>query len=278
MLQGSHNDRGRDRGYANLPQYGYPVGVGPLEYYARSLKRSWIFLSLINSFIHVYFEAARDVEYLKVCGGSLPPRPVPGKVSELECRLQRRGEAAWKVMQYDTKALDNRRRPDTLRSDDILGEPHPPADPAAATIVKTCAWTPPGEYVGHGTYRVMNEFVVAARDADGNAITRFRYEVTDYVFLEATKPTEADPSAPTYETGPMDDNDPRPFLLGAKEGDSRDEAKLQLRYLAVAYRTQKNMVAPSYFISPLGEYRLTYAQARVYNPTAEDTFTQDWRV
>jgi hypothetical protein len=73
-------------------------------------------------------------------------------------------------------------------------------------------------------------------------------------------------------------DDPGPFMLGGSRGEDPEVTRLSLRYLAVAYRSQKGMVAPVHFVSPLGPYRFAYAQARVYNPTAFDTFTQDWRV
>jgi len=66
--------------------------------------------------------------------------------------------------------------------------------------------------------------------------------------------------------------------LGSRAGERADAIRGELRYLAVTYRSRAVSAAPRHFLSPLGTHKLTYAQAHVYNPTAFDTFTQDWRV
>jgi hypothetical protein len=74
------------------------------------------------------------------------------------------------------------------------------------------------------------------------------------------------------------DSDPYPFLLGGDRSAREETIRQELRYLSLAYRSREISVVPRYFVSPMGTTRLTYAQARVFNPTAFDTFTQDWRV
>jgi hypothetical protein len=145
---------------------------------------------------------------------------------------------------------------------------------------RPCSWTPrpPARPVGRGRYRYVEETpVIVGRTPDTNApIYNYRYRFYEYSFVSATVEDEAR-SDPKLDSR-SGDSDPYPYLLGSRAGERADAIRGELRYLAVTYRSRAVSAAPRHFLSPLGTHKVTYAQARVYNPTAFDTFTQDWRV
>jgi hypothetical protein len=129
----------------------------------------------------------------------------------------------------------------------------------------------------NGRYRITEQIVEqVGTDANGKPVYQYRYRISEYSFLAATRPAAASPP-PAATAGPSSPGDPNPYLLGGSDSDSADDVRHELRYLAVVYRAPHDTVAPAYFVSAFGEHRLAYAQARVYNATAFDTFTQDWR-
>jgi len=72
---------------------------------------------------------------------------------------------------------------------------------------------------------------------------------------------------------------PFPFLLG-KPGQSEQQTRLELRYLAVLQESRANKGiawGSTVFHSPWLDNRLAYAQSKVYNSSSFDMFTQDWR-
>jgi hypothetical protein len=78
-------------------------------------------------------------------------------------------------------------------------------------------------------------------------------------------------------------NRPRPFLLkGTQRSTNRSldalaEAKADLNYLGVGWRQSRLAFMRPRFTNPR-EHICVYGQARVFNATSFDLFTQDWRV
>lgn len=76
---------------------------------------------------------------------------------------------------------------------------------------------------------------------------------------------------------------PAPFLLkGAQRSTNRSTEQLksvtrELNYLGIAWRATESMFMQARFINPQS-YVCAYGQARVFNSTSFDLFTQDWRV
>ena len=275
LRSGSHSPT--HRGYSSLPEYGYEVNKGPLEHYADKLNDSLPFKLVINSFLESFFNADRDREYLNVCGGTVAPRPKPVDVRDSACFVRGLGDGVWGIAEYDTKPYDKRQSVSSIERKDRSGPARTPLTPIE---VHQCPWTPPPpfEKVDSHTWREAREFPVYSRDANNNVITRWRYEVREYIFSGAKLKNDDQPSGATYDRNPLPSDFPKPYLLGFRRGDTASAARRQLRYLAVVYRKQTNVVAPHYFQSPIGDSRVAYGQARVYNPTAYDAFTQDWRV
>jgi hypothetical protein len=259
------------RGYT--PLLGYDLNEGPFERYSRRLGYGFVIVE--NSLIRLFFNLTRESHYRSLCGGDAggSSQPQERRVASLtQCRLAVGGTATWAITQSRT-VLFNAPQPGIGR----LGERNLPldGDPRAVDPPedRSCDWTPPGQSMGSGRYRLVREIVETADvDANGNPIRRYRYEFTEYLFLSARVPvrTPQRPSIPLPSGRPSSEN-PDPYLL---EADATDD----LRYLAVTYRSRDDRAAPRYFTSAFGTHRLAYAQARVYNPTAFDTFTQDWRV
>jgi len=110
----------------------------------------------------------------------------------------------------------------------------------------------------------------AAGGTPDNPVYEHRYEVVEYRFISARLNGSED-SAPTpLPDGYTPPGRPKPYILV-------DHAVAELRYLAVVYRDVAQRL-PRDFRSVHGRHRLAYGQAKVYNPTSFDTFTQDWRV
>jgi len=258
------------RGYA--PLLGYPVGQGPLEVYGQNAKYPLYLFA--NSFVTVFFDFYRETQYRQLCGGSAPPpRAERAAGSVAACRAQGGGTAIWTIIQYDTRSFDTPQLGLSINGDDdprLVGPPRAVNPP----LQRPCSWTPPGRRVGADRYRSMTEVVERDRvGADGQQVPRYRYQFRDHIFLSATSPVRA-PGGRGGLTPPPSRSatgGPRPHLLDSGAED-------QLRYLAFLYRARPVRVAPGTFVAPLGPHRLAYAQARVYNPTSFDLFTQDWRV
>lgn len=76
---------------------------------------------------------------------------------------------------------------------------------------------------------------------------------------------------------------PKPYLLkGAQRSTNRSteslkSAKADLNYLGVAWGSTRSLFIPARFGNPNPQL-CSYGQARVYNSTSFDLFTQDWRV
>ena len=76
---------------------------------------------------------------------------------------------------------------------------------------------------------------------------------------------------------------PAPFLLkGAQRSTNRSTEQLasvkrELNYLGIAWRPTESIFMQARFINPQ-RYICAYGQARVFNSTSFDLFTQDWRV
>lgn len=262
------------RGYN--PLLGYPVGQGPLEIYAHTIGKYLGFDFLPNSLVWVYFRAFREANYQQMCGGGMgsPPR-IDRPVSTLgECRAQGGGTAVWNLVLYETRALDARDPSISIGND---ADTRLASPPRFIRLERSCSWMPPGSPSGRG-YRLVEENVeVSGTKPDGTPIYKYRYRVWEYSFVVASV-SGAAPADEVFANPPSGSDEPFPLLLGARSGDTADEVRRELRYLALTYRSQRSTIAPAYFLSALGQHRLTYAQARVYNPTAFDLFTQDWRV
>lgn len=248
-----------DRGYA--PLLGYDVNQGPLGRFSDAIDP--FLYPIVNSLIHLYFHALREVHYRELCGGSGPvlkERPVK---TLAECKALGGGTAVWQVIVYDTVLFSAPQDPSSITLQDIEGASRrlSPIRPDP-----DCSWTPTDAVsIGPGRYRKTEE-----------TIEKYRYHVYDYEFLAASV-SEPDTGQRDVNAPPAGNNDPYPYLLGGDKNSTKESARRELRYLAILYRSRKVSVAPDYFISPLGEHRLAYAQSKVYNPTAWDTFTQDWR-
>jgi len=262
------------RGYT--PLYDYPLGVGPLDYYAQKIRPA--FYPIENSFVTLYFNSFRDASYHRMCGGTAAPRPQEQRVSLAQCRLLGGGTAVWSVIVYETVPFTEPQPKLSITKDTDVRLSGPPRKGKPETVVRPCSWTPPGTEA-NGRYRTTEEIVEQIGvDADRKPVYQYRYRVVEYGFLAATRPASATPAPAPPASGSSSPGDPNPYLLGGSDDESADDVRRELRYLAVTYRAQHDTVAPTYFVSPLREHRMAYAQARVYNATAFDTFTQDWRV
>ncbi|MGH9384806.1 MAG: pilus assembly protein TadG-related protein [Vicinamibacterales bacterium] len=258
------------RGYHPLLEY--DVGQGPLELFAQRVKYPLYFFA--NSFVTIFFDAFRDANYRQLCGGSGPSRPAERGVNTLaECRAAGGGTAVWAVVQYETRRFSTRQPGISITGD---GDPKLAGPPRSNPPVRRpCGWTPTGVRIGNGRYRSVQQITEpAGTDANGNNVSTYRYTFEDYMFLSAAVQSQSSSKSPTPTQPPSTSaiaSDPNPYLL-------EDTAEDDLRYLAVVYRVRDVSVAPKFFKSPLGEHRVAYAQARVFNPTSFDLFTQDWRV
>lgn len=266
---------------------GYEDNQGPLENFAG--KIGVLFYLIENSLIRVYFRATRAAEYQMLCGGAPVSISSAEEVdrervrSRAECLARGGGTAYWNVQTHDSGSYPSRQSSPAF-------PPPPPIETDEARraeaernrpIDHTCVWEPPGRRVGPDRYQYIEERVeVVGQDADGRPVRRYSYRMYEYVFLSATLTSEegALPEDSPMAAAAPDPGYPNPYLLGATAGARTEDIRRELRYLAVVYRTQPVIAAPLYFRSALGEHRLAYGQARVYNPTAFDTFTQDWRV
>ena len=260
------------RGYA--PLLGYDVGEGPFERYSNGIGPAFYLFE--NSLIRLYFAVARESHFMSLCGasGGGPRTPRERPVGSLAlCRLAGGGTATWVIVIYRTIRFDAPQPGITLRDNDprLDGRPQAIRPPQQ----QSCSWTPPGAAMSGNRYRSVREIVEnPGTGPDGTPVRRYRYEFTDYMLLSAVVAdrTPQPPSSPLPSESASPSN-PDPYLL-------LDQARESMRYLAVVYRSveESEQVAPRYFTSPFGRHRLAYAQARVYNPTAFDTFTQDWQV
>jgi hypothetical protein len=258
------------RGYTPLLKY--PLGWGPLSVYTADVEAP--LTVVVNSFIQLYFYANREWEYRSVCGGtgSVPTATRAGSLEE--CRIQGGGQAEWVKVELETitygapqpwirtTPLANLLQ---VSKSQTVGEPFP----------MDCAWTPGCPRMESGKYRCTHENdTPVGKDDDGNPIVKYSYDVDEYDFMSGVVTGRRQPPAEPV----AGNNDPYPILLGGDARTTLEQVRKDLRYFAVVYRSRQAVVAPDYFVSPYGRHRIAYAQARVYNPTAWDTFTQDWRV
>jgi hypothetical protein len=259
------------RGYT--PLYSYPLGEGPLEHYADEIRPALI--PFITTGITAFFSAFREANYRELCGGSGVQPTFERPVKTLaECRAAGGGAAQWLVSRLETTLLPERQagiiniEPD----DERLARAVVPS-----RYETSCSWSAPGTPVGPGVYRTATEYPELIGGEDGGyPVVHYRYVVLEYRFVRGSVTTNASRGA-MGGTVPEGSGDPVPYLLGSRAG-SDAEVRSELHYLAVVYRSRRQAAAPNYFVSPAGTHRLAYAQARVYNPTAFDLFTQDWRV
>jgi hypothetical protein len=271
-----HPTRHGRQGPDDLGVTGYEGGDGPLENFAGNLGVLWY--PIENSFVRAYFRGFREAEYQMLCGGSGYTVPTREQVereqvrSRSECVYRGGGTAVWGIVLYESIPFAAPQPSLSYQGEHDRNFNQPPAglDPP---LQRSCAWTPPGVRIGDERYRRTEEEVGTTQDADGNPVRTYRYRIYEYGFLGASLDGEDDASPVNQPVAgrPPVQGDPNPYLLD-------EDAEEGLRYLAVVYRTQSIAAAPTYFRSALGERRLAYAQARVYNPTAFDTFTQNWRV
>jgi len=248
---------------------------GPLGEYSGYVKVA--LLPFANSLIHVYFYGFRAMHYASVCGGSGSAPSEPERVGSLaECEARGGGTAVWEQTTYETVLFDTRQSSISISGKD---DPRLDGPPQYTPPLQTdCSWRPAGRSLGEGRYQRLEETPVKVGEDDhGNPIWNYRYRVYEYTFLAASVGGDEEVPAAT-EAAPSSDDDPYPLLIGGDRNSTREQAQRELRYLAVTYRSRQVAVAPDFFVSPYGSHRLAYGQARVYNPTAFDTFTQDWRV
>jgi len=243
-----------------------PTERGPFTEYSDGVRTAtyiWI-----NSGLPAFFEASRRAAYSSLCGGSTEGPPTTRRVGSLaECRLRGGGIAYWAAVLSDVWS-------DTPKL--------PPMDAAVLfntredtpkIAERTCDWPSPFFNAKHHRETVSGpRQVEIGKDKDGNPIYRYIFTVRDYSFLSAALGTEdpAQPRKPPPRRA-SSGNEPDPYMLTST-------AKEDLHFLAIVYRDSAPPVAPKYFVSALGVHRLAYGQARVFNPTAFDTFTQEWQV
>jgi hypothetical protein len=266
----THNGSPRVNSRGYTPLYGYDIGEGTLDHLGKPIR--WTTWFWINTGMPWFFDAFKEANYRELCGGSGAAPTYERPVRTLgECRAAD-GTAYWLVRYFNTQPLPTPQPGvGTIEADDPrLAD----GNPITARTQTSCRWTPPGTPSGTNAWRTVAESrEVTGTDADGRPVVAYRYQVIEYRFVRGGISTRAG-AAPTT---PPTDGDPYPYLLGSSPAD--DEAiRSELRYLAITYRTRDVWVAPAYFLSPLGARRVTYAQAKVYNSTAFDLFTQDWRV
>jgi hypothetical protein len=253
---------------------GYSSGEGPLENYAKNLGLLWF--PIENSLIRAYFWGFRQLEYQGLCGGPGVPPPTKERAereyvrSREECVKRGGGTAVWAVTMQRSGSLPVRQV--NPRFGQVAVDPKDSDALADHTWRAPCDREPPGTKTARG-YEQVREIVTREPGPDGNPIASYSYELVQYGFVGASLNSaekEKDDGKPTDGRAAQND-DPTPYLLD-------DDAEEKLRYLAVVYRSREIQAAAGYFKAALGPHRLAYAQARVYNPTAFDTFTQDWRV
>jgi hypothetical protein len=257
-----------ERGYHQL--LGYEINEGPLEWYGGVVEVPTYLYALTG--LPLFFRGLRERYFAELCGAELPERPRKQKADLQECRA-RGGRAVWNYVVFDTVPYADRPGSIGISGDDdrqIAGRPR------FSPVQAGCAWTPPGRPVGPNRYRAVQEFAESVARPGGEPGVVYRYRVHEYTLastLDAEDETDSDlPSQPRRR------GEPFPLLLGRVPGAADEDVAGELRYLAVAYRSRAVQAAPAHFLSPLGAHRLTYAQARVYNLTAFDLFTQDWQV
>ncbi len=256
------------------PFLGYPQGQGPLEVQADKIKP--VFYLIYNSLITQFFDGYREAEYRKLCGSTGGPLVINEPVKSYQDCKARGGTGQWYLIYYRSKPLPNEDPNFAVSSE---SDPRLDGKPDGTQQQRDCSWMPPGKLIGNDKYRLVEDSpVVMGQDANGQNIYYYQHSVYEYSFLGGSvSHTEGEDAGGGGEVpGPSDQ--PIPYMLGPSGNPTADGARRNLHYLAVLYRSSTVPAAPKYFIPALGEHRLAYAQSRVYNPTAYDLFTQDWRV
>ena len=228
------------RGYN--PLLGYPVGQGPLDYYAAKFRWPLLFPLLFTSFIDKYFDAFRSAQYQQVCGGGIGDtsfrKPVPSREA---CVAAGGGTATWNLVQYDTVPLPARQPNIDIRDED---DDRLAGVPGVLRMERDCGWIPPATPDGGGRYkRVEESLYLVGRQENGDPIYEYSYRVYHYSFVAAM--VETDANREITADLPSAGDEPIPYFLGTSAGMSRERIEDQLRYLAVAYRTRGTEVAPS---------------------------------
>jgi len=269
---GSHSEMG-NREYT--PFFHWPVNQGPFEVYSHNgWLQGFMFFPVPTSFFNAWFSVFREAEYFELCGAPGEQRTTTLPAKDLATCRAGGGTALWVVTNYES-ILFPTPHPDfavpPYREPDLAG-------PASQfRLEKDCSWTPPGAQIGTDKYRLRSRTVIpVGTDSDGNTIYNYSYDVIEYGFVRGMIRKTMDGGAGGANEGSSDD--PAPYLLGTDTEPTPDAARQLLHYVSVAFRSRDVAVAPDHFLPALGSRRVTYAQARVYNPTAFDMFTQDWRV
>jgi len=268
-----------ERGYH--PLIGWNVKEGPLAKYGDVVGK-WAFgWFSLNTGSTVIFEKIREANLSWYCDGKGGSFSYAKTVDSLEkCRAERGGTAVWIPITLRTVEMDH---PDptviTVAEDDpridrVEGDFHHVSH-------KRCdEWTPPGTQVRPGVWRKVHEYPRTEQytDDQGRLATRtwYTYEIEEWSFKRAEIPTTEDVNNPV--AGLSEPNRPVPYLLGEHRDEKNDEIRQSLEYFVFVYRSRGVGLGERVFRSPLGTHRVTYAQARVFNGTSFDTFTQDWRV
>ena len=240
------------RGYHAL--MGNDLGEGPLDIFSVPfyVATGPIATTLAPVFLFGFIE----LEYYQLCGGARPRNTVTPVSTLRECRAQRGGLADWWVYEYESAPTrnpedDRTRRP--ARDDELNGQP--------------CTWTPPGSSSNDKEWKQVRR---APDSADGEA----RYDVTIHVLRTARIPARQNPGSAAAANNPRW---PFPMILG-ETPQCRGDVRGCLEYFGVARTSSGVAWGGGFFEGPFDGHRFGYAQARVYNPTAFDLYTQDWRV
>lgn len=225
-------------------------------------------LLFINSGLNIYLRLAVISNKANICQGTSKSEPKKPMESVDECLAKGGGTMYWQHVYYDTKASYSNPPPDA--PDTSTGEPY--SVKQSYPCSKSAAPCPFGMTKCDKSWlEVLNQ-----KQPDGTIKKLYIRHVDRWQFVYALGKDQPPPAA---GSGPTEDDDsPHPWLLGAEGRLGEEEIRKDLRSMAVAYRRREMPVAPLHFVSPWGPHRITYGQARVYNDTAFDTFTSDWRV
>lgn len=222
-------------------------------------------LLFVNSGLNLYLHLAVLSNKANICEGTAKSDPQGPLGSVAECLAKGGGTAYWQHAYYDTKPSFSMFPPDVPdgaeRSEKVSYPCSSDIAPCPFGLTKC----------GGMSVSSSNQ-----QQPDGTYKNVYVGHVSRWQFVYALGKDQPPPPA---GSGPTENDDsPHPWLLGAEGRLETEQIQKDLRSMAVAYRRREMHVAPGYFVTPWGAHKISYAQARVYNGTAFDTFTSDWRV
>lgn len=249
----------------------YPSSRSPIDTVQSALMDNpvaWA-LNLLTGFRGI-FRAFLNAQYAQYCGGPPSSTAIPEPVSSMsECRA-RNGEARWGASVYHGPL-----RPTFVEATQDLDSEGPIGEAVSyRSFTQPCTWRPPGEMVGSSGTIYRSGYVQTVGSADAPA---YRVVLTLYRAELMTVPSKAT-ADPVPEAVAGNDWRPTPVVLIDNGTDrSTRGARARLEYMAIAMSYPTTRVGGTPWESPLGANTFGYGQAKSFNPTTFDLFTQNWR-